>query len=257
MMIHKTLKFVLLGLLLTISANSYAQRMDQNQEQFQVLLFTKSLDFQHLSVPSGVQMFKELSQDNHFGLTWTEQSDFFDDQEQLNSMDVIVFMNTSGDILNDSQRRALQDYIHQGGNFVAIHSATFTMMEWPWYVKLVGGVWNRHPNPGIWTAILNNEDPNHPSTAHLPKKSVVTEEWYNYLELSDNIEVVLTVDETAYPGGKMPNHHPMAWYQEDFEGGRSFHKGLGHPEGIYDLPWFRQHILGAVWWAATGGKAFE
>ena len=85
----------------------------------------------------------------------------------------------------------------------------------------------------------------------------VTEEWYNYLELSDNIEVVLTVDETTFIGGKMPDYHPIAWYQENFEGGRSFHTALGHPEGIYDNPWFRQHILGAVWWAATGGKAFE
>jgi hypothetical protein len=137
---------ILVGLFVIVSADSYAQRMERNQEHFQVLLFTKSLDFHHLSISNGVQMFKELSQNNHFGLTWTEQSDFFDDQAQLNSMDVIVFMNTSGDILNDNQRKALQDYIHQGGNFVAIHSASFTMMEWPWYVKLVGGVWNRHPN---------------------------------------------------------------------------------------------------------------
>src|SRR5210317_5323 len=110
----KKLVVVLVGLLVLVSTNSYAQRLQQNQEQFQVLLFTKSLDYQHLSVPSGVQMFKELSQDNHFGLTWTEQSDIFDDQERLNSMHVIVFMNTSGDILNDNQRKALQNYIHQG-----------------------------------------------------------------------------------------------------------------------------------------------
>ncbi|MGY8794066.1 MAG: ThuA domain-containing protein, partial [Woeseiales bacterium] len=171
----KKVTAILLGLFLLVSANSHAQRLQGNQEQFQVLLFTKSLDYQHLSVPSGVQMFKELSQDNHFGLTWTEQSDVFDDQERLNSMHVIVFMNTSGDILDDDQRRALQAYIHQGGNFVAIHSASFTMMEWPWYVELVGGVWNRHPNPGISTAFVNNEDPNHPSTAHLGEKWLLTE----------------------------------------------------------------------------------
>ena len=111
MMIQKTLTekvlpksviVILLGLLTLVSSNLYAQRLQQNQEQFRVLLFTKSLDYQHLSVPSGVQMFKEISQDNHFGLTWTEQADFFDNQAQLNSMDAIVFMNTSGDILNDA-----------------------------------------------------------------------------------------------------------------------------------------------------------
>jgi type 1 glutamine amidotransferase len=253
----KNIIILIIASFVLFSSKSDAQRMEGNQEQFQVLLFTKSLDFHHLSIQNGVSMFKELSQDNHFGLTWTEQSDFFDNQDQLNSMDVIVFMNTSGDILNDNQRVALQEYMRQGGNFVAIHSASFTMMEWPWYIELVGGVWNRHPNPGIWTGVINNEKADHPSAFHLPEKWLVTEEWYNYLEVSDNIEVVLSVDETTYPGGKMPGYHPIAWYQENFEGGRSFHTGLGHPEGIYDEPWFRQHILGAVWWAATGGKAFE
>ena len=253
----KKIIIILIGVFILFSSRSEAQRMEGNQEQFQVLLFTKSLDFHHLSIQNGVSMFKELSQDNHFGLTWTEQADFFDNQEQLNSMDVIVFMNTSGDILNDDQRVALQEYMRQGGNFVAIHSASFTMMEWPWYIELVGGVWNRHPNPGIWTAVVNNERPDHPSAFHIPEKWLVTEEWYNYLELSDNIEVVLSIDDATFPGGKMPDYHPIAWYQEDFEGGRSFHTGLGHPEGIYDEPWFRQHILGAVWWAATGGKAHE
>ena len=117
---------ILVGLFLVVSTNSYAQRLQGNQEQYQVLLFTKSLDYQHLSVPSGVQMFKELSQDNHFGLTWTEQSDFFDDQAQLNSMDVIVFMNTSGDILNDDQRRALQDQSdYPGLNLWTISTSQF------------------------------------------------------------------------------------------------------------------------------------
>ena len=160
--------FTFLALLMLTIANANAQRLQENQKRYQVLLFTKSLDYQHRSVTTGVEMFKELAIDNHFALTWTEQSDFFDDQAQLNEMDVIVFMNTSGDILNDKQRLALQSYMQQGGNFVAIHSASFTMMEWPWYVELVGGVWNRHPSPGISTAIINNEKPDHPSAAHIP-----------------------------------------------------------------------------------------
>jgi len=254
----KTLS-ILAALFLIISTNANAQRLQENQKQFEVLLFTKSLDYQHLGIPNGIQMFKEIARDHHWGLTWTTQSNFFDNQEKLNSIDVIVFMNTSGDILDDDQRKALQAYMRQGGNFVGIHSATFTMMEWPWYVSLVGGVWNRHPDPGIWTGIVNNEEPSHPSAFHIPPRWLITGEWYNYLEMSDDIKVVLSVDETTFPGGKMPAYHPIAWYQEDFEGqgGRSYHTGLGHAEGIYDEPWYRQHILGAVWWAATGGKAYE
>ena len=252
----KYITILLVAIFLLVSSTSVAQQIE-HQERFHVLLFTKSLDFHHVSISHGVQMFKKLSRENHFKLTWTEQSDIFDNQNELNEFDAIVFMNTSGDILDEKQKVAFQNYIRQGGGFVAIHSATFTLMEWPWYVNLVGGVWNRHPNPGIFTAVVNNVDADHPATAHIPKKWIVTEEWYNYLELSDNIKVVLTIDEETFPGGKMPDNHPIAWYQDDFEGGRSFHTGLGHPEGIYENPWYIQHILGAVWWAATGGVASE
>jgi len=224
------------------------------QERYQVLLFTRSETYpwRHSSISNGVEMFKELSQANHFGLTWTDDAEIFNDDERLNSMDVIVFMNTSGDILDDEQKNAFQDYIRNGGNFVGIHGASFTMMDWPWYIEMLGGVWNEHP--GIHTAIVQKEEEYHPSVAHLPSTWVITEEWYNFERLSENIHVVLAVDEETYSGGQMPDYHPVAWYQDDFEGSRTFYTLLGHTEEIYDNSWFRQHILGAVWWAATGAQ---
>ena len=83
------------------------------------------------------------------------------------------------------------------------------------------------------------------------------------LESPGQGQPVVTEQETASPAPPQGTDQPpdsqvdSLLFQEDFEGGRSYHTGLGHPEGAYDNPWFRQHILGAVWWAATGGKAFE
>lgn len=197
--------------------------ISQHAEHFQVLLFTKSISYpsRHNSISDGAQMFKELSKKHRFGLTWTADAAIFDDTERLNRMDVIVFFNTSGDVLNESQKQSFQDYIQDGGNFVGIHGASYTMMDWPWYIKLLGGVWNDHP--GRHTAAVHVQDSNHPAAAHLPSTWLVTDEWYDFKKLSANINVILTVDESTYPGGKMPDFHPISWYQDDFEGGRSFY----------------------------------
>jgi len=224
------------------------------QERYQVLLFTKSESYpwRHDSISEGVQMFKELSQFHHFGLTWTADSQVFDDEERLGTMDVVVFLNTSGDeILTDSQKEGFQNYMRNGGNFVGIHGASFTLMDWDWYIDMLGGVWDHHP--GNHTAMVNVEQADHPSTTHLPDNWLITEEWYNFDRLSENINVLLTVDENTYPGGEMPDFHPIAWYQDNFEGNsRTFYTLLGHTEEIYSNNYFKQHILGAIWWAATG-----
>jgi type 1 glutamine amidotransferase len=224
----------------------------QHSEHYQVLLFTKSVSYpwRHSSISEGVQMFKELSRKHRFGLTWTDDSAIFDDQERLRGFDVVVFFHTSGDILDGAQKQAFQEYVRAGGNFLGIHGATFTMLDWPWYAGLVGALHDGHP--GRQTAAVRVVDPTHPSTAHLPSVWIVTDEWYDFRQVSPEITVVLTVDESTYSGGKMPDHHPIAWYQNSFEGGRSYYTLLGHTEEVFGDPWFRQHIHGALWWAATG-----
>ena len=222
---------------------------DQN---YKVLLITKNLTFHHTSVSNGVEMFKDLSKEGWFDLTWTEiVRHHFDDIERLKIFDVVVFMNTSGNILNENQKKVFQQYIRNGGNFVGIHGATYTFMDdWPWYAELVGA-WHNQAS-GNNTAVINVEIPNHPSTVHLPQKWIITDEWYNFRQISDKIKVLLTVDEDTYQDNRMGDYHPIAWYQDNFEGARSFYTVLGHPDEVYANPMFRQHVLGGLWWAATG-----
>ncbi|MDR8393613.1 ThuA domain-containing protein [Aliifodinibius sp. S!AR15-10] len=258
--------FILVAItFLFIFETSFAQ-----SERFQVLLITKveSYPHRHTSISNGAEMFKDLGRKYRFGVHWTDNTQIFDDPERMNEFDVIVFMNSAGNILNESQKRGFQDFIRNGGNFVGIHGAIYTFFEarspreeseatWQWYNDLIGAEYNFHPGQHI--AVLNVEDHSHPSTAHLPANWVVMDEWYNFSEVSDDINVLLTIDENlssqgSYPGDQMGNVHPMAWYQDDFEGNgaRSFYTMLGHPEDQYDDPMYRKHIAGAVWWAATG-----
>ena len=69
-----------------------------------------------------------------------------------------------------------------------------------------------------------------------------------------DVHVLATLDESTYSGGTNGFDHPISWYQY-FEGGRSWYTGLGHTEGTYSEPLFRQHLLGGILFAAGQAEA--
>jgi len=79
---------------------------------------------------------------------------------------VIVFLSTTGDILDPDQKTALERYIRSGGGFVGVHSASDTEYQWPWYGRLVGAYFASHPQ--IQRATIRIEDLGHASTEGLP-----------------------------------------------------------------------------------------
>ena len=79
----------------------------------------------------------------------------------------MIFLSTTGDVLNDTQQAAFERYIRAGGGYVGIHSAADTEYGWPWYGQLVGAYFRNHPN-GTPTATVVVEDTTDPSTAGHP-----------------------------------------------------------------------------------------
>ena len=59
----------------------------------------------------------------------------------------------TGDVLDDAQQEALTAYIQGGGGYVGIHAASDTEFDWPWYGKLAGAYFDRHP--AIQPAVLD------------------------------------------------------------------------------------------------------
>ncbi len=57
----------------------------------------------------------------------------------------MVFLSTSGDVLDPSGRAALEAYVRGGGGFVGVHSAADTEYGWPFYGELVGARFAGHP----------------------------------------------------------------------------------------------------------------
>ena len=76
-------------------------------KQFNVLLFTKSAAWHHNSVLEGVSAIKTLSNRHSFSVEWHEDSQVFNAQS-LAKYDVVIFLQTTGDILNDERSVEVQ-----------------------------------------------------------------------------------------------------------------------------------------------------
>ncbi|MDO6809278.1 ThuA domain-containing protein [Zobellia galactanivorans] len=238
----------------TVSAVDAAQNESRQSEAIRVttlpipettdrvLVFTKTSVFRHGSIDKGVATLKALGDANDFEVDQTENGDDFT-LNNLRRYKTVVFLNTTGDVLNDVQQKAFENYIRSGGSFMGVHAATDTEYDWPWYGKLVGAYFNGHPS--IQEASLNVIDHNHGSTSHLPSNWVRTEEWYNFKDINTDITPLIQLDESTYKGGTNGAYHPFSWYHV-YDGGRAFYTAGGHSNASYDEPEFKQHLLGGL-----------
>ncbi|MFC4014235.1 ThuA domain-containing protein [Nonomuraea purpurea] len=214
---------------------------------YQVLVFSKTAGFRHDSIPAGVEAVRSLGAAGGFTVTATEDAGAFT-AANLANYRAVVFLSTTGDVLNDGQQAALQSYVDGGGGFVGVHAAADTEYGWPYYGQLVGAWFKSHP--AIQQAVIRNEDRSHPATAHLGATWTRTDEWYDYrTNPRPNVKVLQTLDESSYTGGTMGADHPITWYHAQGNG-RSFYTGLGHTAESYSDGNFRQLLLGGIRYAA-------
>ncbi|HYM31860.1 MAG TPA: ThuA domain-containing protein [Candidatus Cybelea sp.] len=221
--------------------------LDADESAFSVLVFSKTAGYRHESIEAGIAAIRTLGVDSGFKVDASEDATRFTNAS-LAGYRVVVFLNTTGTILDAEQRRALQTFIESGGGFVGVHAASDTEYDWPWYGQLVGAYFKSHPD--IQRARIRVIDRIHPSTRSLPRTWPRTDEWYNFRQSpAASVRVLATLDEASYRGGDMGVDHPIAWCRE-FDGGRAWYTALGHTVASYGEPLFRQHLLGGILWAA-------
>ncbi|AXG81230.1 ThuA domain-containing protein [Streptomyces paludis] len=217
-----------------------------------VLVFSKTAGFRHDAIPEGIAALKEVGKTTGITVDATETAAQFT-TSNLARYDAVVFLSTTGDVLDATQQKAFEGYIASGGGYMGVHAAADTEYDWPFYGGLVGAYFQSHP--ANQSATIRVEDKTHPATAHLSDEWQRVDEWYNYrTNPRDRVRVLATLDETSYRGGTMKGDHPIAWCQT-YQGGRSFYTGLGHTKESYTEPAFRQHLLGGLRYAAGQVKA--
>lgn len=212
-----------------------------------VLVFCKTMGFHHNSIAVGKVAIQKLGAENNFSVDTTSDSEKFT-LANLKKYKTVIFLNTTGDVLNDLQQQAFEKYIKSGGGFMGIHAATDCEYDWPWYGNLVGAYFGNHPAQQM--ATLNIVDPNNISTKHLPNPWVRKDEWYTFKWVASDLHELITIDENSYKLGdiKPMGHHPMAWYHA-YDGGRAFYTELGHTDESYADPLYLKHILGGIKYA--------
>jgi len=207
-----------------------------------VLVFSKTAGFRHSSIPQGISAIQQLGAANGFTVTATEDAAQFS-TANLAQYQAVVWLSTTGDVLDANQQSAFESYINGGGGYVGVHAAADTEYDWPWYGTLVGAWFSSHP--AIQQANVRIEDSTNPSTSHLPATWTRTDEWYNYrTNPRANVHVLANLDEASYTGGTMGDH-PITWCGQ-LGAGRSWYTGLGHTEESYADPNFTRMLLGGI-----------
>ncbi len=230
------------------------------QKQFKALLVTTTKGWHHESLHSGVVALKEMGVKNFFDVVLFENPNGFTDK-YMEQFQVVIFLNTTGDIFDSAQQKVMERFIQSGKGFAGVHSASDTEYDWEWYTKLVGRMFHIHP--AIQTARLNIIDASFPGLQGFANNKLWTDEWYEFgPEKISGLNTILAVDESSYDpkvqwGEKktvgMGKMHPVAWYH-NYDGGRSFYTALGHIPSIFSDPVFLNHLYAGIYWAATGKK---
>ncbi|HEY5960866.1 MAG TPA: ThuA domain-containing protein [Polyangiaceae bacterium] len=215
-----------------------------------VLVFSRTVGYRHSSIEPAIRALAGMARERGFSLTATEDPATFS-ANGLANFDVVLFLSTTGDVLNEEQQVAFEAFIRGGRGFVGVHAASDTEYDWPWYGGLVGAYFRNHPE--VQRATLLVEDVSHPATAQLPTPWTRTDEWYSFRDNPrTRVKTLLRLDESTYEPGEssMDADHPIAWYHE-YDGGRAFYTGLGHTDESYQEPAFLEHLWGGIEWAAS------
>ena len=211
-----------------------------------VLVFSRTKGFRHASIPDGVAAVQALGAAHGFAVEATEDATAFSDQS-LARFAAVVFMSTTGDVLDSAQQAAFQRYIRGGKGFVGVHAASDTEYDWPWFGQLVGAYFKSHP--AVQVAKLDVRDRTHLATKCLPAVWNRRDEWYDFrAQPPADAKILLTIDETSYTGGTMGAVHPMAW-SRTFDGGRTVYSELGHTSEGFKEQAYLDHLAGGILWA--------
>ncbi|MGW5098772.1 ThuA domain-containing protein [Streptomyces nodosus] len=241
---------LVLGCLSQPALSQASGKPDQTGKR--VLVFSRTAGFRHDSIPEGIEAVKRLGEQGGFTVDATEDAKAFT-PGHLKRYDAVVFLSTTGDVLDPAQQRAFEDYIRKGGGYVGVHAAADTEYDWEFYGGLAGAYFESHPE--IQSARVDVEDRAHPATSELARTWERTDEWYNYRsDPRDRAHVLASLDESSYTGGTMHGDHPIAWCQ-NYRGGRAFYTGGGHTKESYAEPAFLRHLLGGIRWTIGDAQA--
>lgn len=221
-------------------------------ERDSLLLFSATKVFRHSSIEYGVAAIKAMMRPYYRVVDAHEDSEEFRSSYNLLKYKCIIFLSTTGNVLNEKQERNFESFMKLGGSFVGIHAATDTEYDWSYYGSLVGAYFSGHPAQQNVSVKLTNA--NHPinSNSNIPVPWIIFIEPYNFNRVPADKTILLALDESTYTGGTMGDNHPISWCSEKTNNmGRMYYNGMGHREDIFDNSVYMQHLKHGIMWASN------
>ena len=222
------------------------------EKPINVMVFSKTVGYRHESISSGLKMLYDQSKKQNWVITATEDAGLFTD-EFLSKFNVIVFLNPTGDAIDEAGQAAFEKFMNKGKGFVGIHAAADCEYDWDYYDKLLGAHFKTHPAQQKATVVFENLD--HPAMSPFKgMKSYTTyDEWYTFkANPRPNVNVLANLDESSIKKFDNDNFrmgdHPIIWWQEK-NGVRSFYTGFGHTHEAFQDKLIIEHITNAINWA--------
>lgn len=248
----KTKLVLLIAIIISVSISCSAQNDTEFKKPLKILVFSKTSGFRHASVSSGLKMMYDLSPKQNWVITATEDPSLFN-EKFLNNFDIAVFLNPTGDAIEDQEQKAFENFMKSGKGFVGIHAAADHEYEWSFYGNLVGAYFKTHPPAQEGTVIF--EDYNHPAMKPFKGMDSYTtfDEWYTFKENPrPNVNVLASLDESSVKKAKNDDwkmgDHPLIWWNEE-DGMRSFYTVFGHTHEAFQDELIIEHIKNAINWA--------
>ena len=220
------------------------------QESVDVLVFHGPPD---ATTTAGVEAITAIGAANDFDVTATGDPTQIS-AANLDDFRAVVFLNTAGDQLDDTQEAALEDYVTGGGGFVGIGSTAQGEPESDFFTTLIGA----RPSGSSSTATAEQTvvagDRVHPATRALPLAWNRSDVWYQWSPRPTGTvhTVIRWRPPTAGTGDGISDHspdQPISWCK-DVGDGRSFYMGMGRTADAYGEERLRDHLLGAIQWSA-------
>src|SRR5262245_50007067 len=212
-----------------------------------VLMLTATSGFRHDSIPAARAAVAALAARTTDIVVIATENLADVSATRLAATDVLMFALTTGELaFDESQKRAIVDFVNNGGGFMGFHSATDTLYDWPDYGRIVGAYFKEHP----WTqqATVAVEDRAHPTTAGLGASFSLTEEFYTFrTNPRGTVHVLLTLDPSSVGA---QGDFSLAWTQA-IGRGRSYYNALGHFPDTWNDPRFQLQIAAAIRWTAA------
>ncbi len=227
--------------------------------QTRVLVYTRNhvtngQGYVHDNIATSVEAIKKIGLENGFVVDVSDDPSVFNDSN-LRSYKTLIFSNSNNEAFeNEPQRGAFQRFIHRGGGFVGIHSASGSERHWPYFWSVLGGSFAAHPQIQTFTVRVVNRSLH--GMKNLPANFSWTDECYFIGHLNPDIHPVLTTPKSALVGteamhldlSSFPENLPLAWFHR-FDHGREFYLALGHAKEDYSNPLFLKILTAGILWA--------